>query len=218
MATLNPGRDSRQSRVANHYPGVSGTSSQDFSHLAKLLFQTSAEYAKNADGNCSIYTLAGIPILFSALHCLLIELNAGMWANSHFDKTTLVELAKSGNDVSVIAKCYPTFPDKLRQKLDLLIQVRHEILHPAHRPGPEEKNNTPEYLVSLREAGLLQSTGNDVDYIWLSQLQSHRLFRWAFNIVRDTVDTLLRLHDFHADMTAGILQSYSTDETIDASL
>lgn len=59
------------------HSGAWGTSSQDFIHLANLLFEKSAAYAKHVDGNCSIYTWAGIPMLFSALRCLLVELNEG---------------------------------------------------------------------------------------------------------------------------------------------
>lgn len=215
MATSNPGRESRRSRVADDHPGAWASSSQDFVRLATLLFETSAGYAKHFDGNCSIYTLAGIPILFSALRCLLIELNDGMITGSPPNKTNLAKLAESANDVHAIAECYPTFPVELREKLELLFQLRHEIAHPAHRPGPE-KNNTPEYFDPLRKAGLLQSTGKDIDCVWLGQLQSHRLFRWAFDIVRNTVDALLCLHNVPSDVVAGILQSYSRYETIDS--
>lgn len=217
MGTSNPGRKSRRSRVADDHSGAWASSSQDFVRLATLLFKTSAEYAKHADGNCSIYTLAGIPILFSALSCLLIELNAGMLTSSRPNETNLAKLAESVNDVHAIAECYPRFPAEIREKLKLLLHVRHEIVHPAHRSGCE-KNNTPEYLDPLRKAGLLQSTGEDIDYIWLGQLQSHRLFRWAFDIVRSTVDALLRLHNVPSDVVAGILQAYSRYQTIDADL
>jgi hypothetical protein len=217
MGTPNPGRKSRRSRVADDHSGAWASSSQDFVRLATLLFKTSAEYAKHVDGNCSIYTLAGIPILFSALRCLLIELNDGMLTDSPPNKTNLAKLAESANDVCAIAECYPTFPPELRGKLELLIHVRHEIIHPAHRPAAE-KNNTPGYLVPLRKAGLLQSTGKDIDYVWLSQLQSHGLFQWAFDIVRNTIDALLRLHKVPSDVAAGILQAYSRYQTIDADL
>lgn len=217
MYTPKPSRESRYSRVADDHSGAWGSSSQDFVRLATLLFKTSAEYAKHVDGNCSIYTLAGIPILFSALRCLLIELNAGMLTGSRPNETNLAKLAESANDVHAIAECYPRFPIEIREKLELLLHVRHEIVHPAHRPG-SEKNNTPEYLDPLRKADLLQRTGKDIDCIWLGQLQSHRLFRWAFDIVRSTVEALLRLHDVRSDVVAEILQAYSRYQTIDADL
>ena len=66
--------------MRENHSGSWGTSSQDFIYLAKLLYGHSAEYAKRcSDGNCSAYTPAGIPILFSALRCLLIELNADIF-------------------------------------------------------------------------------------------------------------------------------------------
>lgn len=91
-------------------------------------------------------------------------------------------LASADNDIQVILTHYPV-PHELRQRLELLIEVRHEIIQPAHQPGPEP-NNTPAYLESLRKAGLLQSTGTDTDYVWLDQLKSHSVFRWAEGIVQ----------------------------------
>ena len=215
MNTTNLGRESRRSRVTEDNSGAWGSSSQDFVRLASLLFERSAIYAKNAGGNCSIYTLAGIPMLFSALRCLLIELHSGMLNATRCDAAVLTKFAESANDVRVIIECYPTLPVDLRENLQLLLDVRHEIVHPAHRPGPE-KDNTPTYLSSLRKAGLLQSTDVEIDYIWLSQLQSHRLFRWAFDTIRGTVDVLLRAHNVPSFVTDGILASYSRYETVDA--
>lgn len=217
MATSNPGRKSRRSRVAEDHSGAWGSSSQDFVRLATLLFEKSATYARHVDGNCSVYTWAGIPMLFSALRCLLIELNSGMLTASQPNAAILDKLAESPNDVCVIVECYPTFPPELREKLELLLDVRHEIIHPAHRPGPE-KTNTPGYLVSLRTAGVLQSTGNEIDYTWLSQLQSHRLFQWAFDVMRNTADALLRIHNVPSYELIGILRSYSKYESVDVDL
>jgi hypothetical protein len=41
---------------------------------------------------------------------------------------------------------------------------------------------------------LLQSTGKVVDYVWIAQLRSHALFRWAFGTIGDLVAFLLRAH------------------------
>lgn len=51
--------------------------------------------------------------------------------------------ASADNDIQVILTHYPV-PHELRQRLELLIEVRHEIIQPAHQPGPEP-NNTLAY-------------------------------------------------------------------------
>ena len=216
MGKPDPGFESRRSRIIENHTGAWGSSSQDFVHLATMLYGESAKYAKNSDGNCSIYTLAGIPMLFSALRCLLIELNSGMFA-TNCNETNLINLADAKNDASGIEQCYPEFPLELRKQLKLLLDVRHEIVHPAHRPGLE-RNNTPTYLAQLRDSGLLQSTGNETDYIWLNQIQSHNLFRWAFGILKNTVEQLLRIHNVPAYAANGLIETYSKHETIDADL
>ncbi|MDB5531749.1 MAG: hypothetical protein JWO28_64 [Hyphomicrobiales bacterium] len=207
------GLESRRSRLRGNYSGASGSSSQDFVYLPELLFQRSLEYAKKTDGNSSMYALAGIPILFSALRCLLIELNGLLSAPSPRTEQVLVALANGANDVQTILKHY-SVPVELQERLELLLEVRHKILHPAHRPGPE-KHNTPSYLFTLRTAGLLQSTGRDVDYIWISQLQSHKLFRWAFETVRSTVDLLLNSHAVASIIADGFRDSYSRFEGLE---
>jgi hypothetical protein len=185
--------------------GVWGISSQEFVRLANLLYDHSAAYAKRSGGNRSIYPLAGIPMLLSALRCLLIELNADIALTGRANQDLLDELAERG-ELQVIFKHYSISPD-LRHRLELLVQVRHEILHPAHRPSGEP-GNTPAYLRDLRDANLLESTGTDADYIWLEQLKSHRLFRWAFETVALTVDVLLGYHNAIGFMGDGIRESW----------
>lgn len=214
MAIAGEGRGSRISRVREDRSGPWGTSSQDFVHLAKLLYKHSAEYAERFDGNCSVYTPAGIPILFSALRCLLIELNADIFLTGRGNTRVLEELASSSNDVTVILNHYRILPE-LQDQLKLLVQVRHEILHPAHRPSGDV-GNTPAYLEPLRRANLLQSTGGNSDYIWLEQLKSHRLFRWGFETVKQTVTILVEVHQLHPSTAAGLIASYSNYEPSDA--
>lgn len=96
-----------------------------------------------------------------------------------------------------------------------LVQVRNEIAHPAHLPGGDE-SNTPAYLEPLQAAGLLQSTGSVADYTWISQLQSHRLFRWAFATVRHTVEVLLASHSLDGLSADGLAYSYAAYERIDS--
>jgi hypothetical protein len=73
------GTKDRKERILNPKSGVSGSSSQDLVRLAFVLLCHSKEYAKQYDGNASIYTIAGVPVLFSALRALLIEVNTGMF-------------------------------------------------------------------------------------------------------------------------------------------
>jgi len=200
------GRKSRRSRVTENAGGAWGSSSQDFLLLAKLLFRASADYAKNIDGNCSIYALAGIPVLFSTLRCLLLELNAGMYGTPVSAPNVLDNLATS-NDVTFLSKYY-SLPPALKHKLSLLWEIRNEIVHPAHRPG-RDRHNTPAHLASLRQHALLQSTGVDNDYIWISQLQSHKLFAWAFQTLRETVEVLLRHHNVPSFVANNLQASYS---------
>ena len=74
----------------------------------------------------------------------------------------------------------------------------------------------PAYLQPLRDGRLLQSTGHESDYLWIAQLQSHRLFTWAFETVRETVDVLLVNHGVTGFAADGIRASYSEYETLDA--
>src|SRR5574341_74851 len=207
MPAPDEGRTSRESRVRETRGGVWGSSSQDFVHLAEVLYRLSAEYARRLDGNCSVYALAGIPMLLSALRCLLIELNSDLWLTGRANQALLADLATSSSDIRVILTHYTILPE-LRERLELLVQVRHEILHPAHRPSGDT-GNTPAYLQPLREASLLQSTGEKADYIWLEQLKSHRLFRWAFQTVRETVAILVEAHQLPVFAAAGLIASYS---------
>ena len=200
-------RESRQSRVSGDMGGAWGSSSQDFLRLANVLFEKSAAYAKGVDGNCSVYTLAGIPMLLSALRCLLIELNAGMYSGSRSNTDVLADLASTSNDIKFVLEHYAVSAE-LKEQLQILFEVRNEIIHPAHRPAAE-RNNTPTYLSSLQQVGLLQSTGADTDYIWISQLQSHKLFTWAFTTISSTVDILLRAHQVPEFIANGLRESYS---------
>lgn len=208
-----PGRESRTGRVRASQGGSWASSSQDFARLAGLLYKLSSDYAAAHDGNVSIYALAGFPPLFSALRCLLIELNGGMYGELP-RQAVLEALARAPNDVTVILAHY-SVPEGLKNQLSLLLQVRNEIVHPAHLPGGDE-SNTPAYLEPLRAAGLLQSTGAAADYTWIAQLQSHRLFRWAFVTIRQTVKLLLMSHSLSELSANGLAYSYTAYERIDA--
>lgn len=206
MTNRHEGRTSRESRVRESKGGCWGSSSQDFVHLADLLYRHSLDYARSSGGNCSIYTLAGIPMLLSGLRCLVIELCADVALTGEQNRALLKELAATSSELRVILNHYSLSPE-LRERLELLVQVRHEILHPAHRPGGD-RGNAPRCLLALRDTNLLESTGGDTDYIWLDQLKSHRLFEWAFETVARTVDLLLDHHQLAGVVADGIRQSW----------
>jgi len=201
-----PGRESRGDRTTTLHGGAWGSSSQDFLRLATTIFHLSARYAEETDGNCSLCTLAGIPMLFSAMRCLLIELNAGLYGTAS-NQDVLKELQGRNFDSVVVVRSY-RLPSVLRKRLHLLTQVRHEIIHPAHRPG-RDRNNTPAYLKTLRRQSLLQSTERASDYIWIEQLKSHRLFRWGFETMALTARAVLAHHTISDLALEGLTVSWS---------
>ena len=124
------GRADRANRLRNFLSGPCASSSQDYVRLTNLLFEQSASYASATDGNCSVYALAGVPILFSALRALLIECNYGMYGAGR-NEERLEVLSKSANEILFLAKNYK-IPITLQQRLEILYEVRNEIIHPTH--------------------------------------------------------------------------------------
>lgn len=212
------GRKDREARLVDPKSGSWASSSQDFARLANLLYEHSVNYARQTDGNCSIYTLAGIPILFSALRCFLIEMNAPLLHSSEAaaDPMRMKALASTSNEVCFLLKQY-RLPVELKKKMELLLEVRHEIIHPAHLPSGE-KHNTPAYLETLRKEGILQSTGRESDYVFVEQLQSLRLFRWAFETIREVVELVLTSHHGNKSVLQPMLDSYSRYKEFDKHL
>ena len=201
------GRADRANRLRNFLSGPCASSSQDYVRLTNLLFEQSASYASATDGNCSVYALAGVPILFSALRALLIECNYGMYGAGR-NEERLEVLSKSANEILFLAKNYK-IPITLQQRLEILYEVRNEIIHPTHTPAGTS-HGTPEYLVSLRVKGLLQSTNDEQsDYTWISQLQSHTLFGYAFAALEDVASIVLSEHHASDESRCLHLASYS---------
>ncbi len=139
------------------------------------------------------------------MRCLLIELNAGLYSAT-INKAALEQLQGRAIDTVSIVRLY-RMPTMIRRRLHLLTQVRHELIHPAHRPGGE-RSNTPAYLTTLRKQRLLQSTGKLSDYIWIEQLQSHKLFRWAFETMALTVEVLVNSHTVTGFAAAALRESW----------
>src|SRR5206468_5175226 len=141
---------------------------------------------------CSPYALSGLPILLSALRAMLIEANSGMHGLGQ-NGNALKELGATANEGLLLAKKYG-LSEEQSSRLSLLYEVRNEIVHPAHMPAGTP-HGTPVGMLRLRELGLLQSTSNDNgDYTWISQVQSHRLFRWAFSVIEEVATIILKEH------------------------
>ncbi len=211
MSIAKDGLTSRRGRLTEEHSGAWASSSQQFVDLATELYKQSADHAKQIDGNCAPYALAGIPMLLSAVRCFLIELYSGVFTGE-LNPAALSSLAEGSTDI-VALRNEGVAPDLL-EEFELLVQIRHEILHPAHRPGPEP-DGTPRYLGKLKQAGLLQSTGRESDFVWISQLQSHRLFGWAFTTVYGVVDHIIAGHQFHSFAADGLRHSYALHATHD---
>jgi len=188
-------RKDREERLVARRPGAWATSSQDYLRLATDLFEFSAKYAERFDHNCSPYPLAGVPLLVSTLRLLLIEANAGILGLGK-DLDTLKQLSQAPNEVSIVRVKYLADAPSTADDFALLQEVRNEIVHPSPMPAGSP-HNTPRTMLALRDRGLLQSTGKaDADFVWIEQLQSHRVFRWAF-ITTEAIAK--RVIDHHVD-------------------
>ncbi len=196
------GRADRESRLTENRSGAWGSSSADFMRVARLLFNHSKVYASTIDGNSSPYTLCAIPMLLSSLRCLVVE-HASYPPADVVTLKILMEL----NDFAKILDRYH-IDDPLKSEAALLQELRHEITHPAHRPTGTA-DNWPDYLRVLKDRGLTQSTWRvDSDYIFFSQLQSHRLFAWSWRVVRDLAETILRSDPRKSSVLIGFLDNY----------
>lgn len=183
------GTRDRKDRILDPKNGVFGTSSRDLVWLSFVLMGHSKEYAQRFDGNVSIYAVAGIPVLFSALRALLIEANNGIFGIGA--KERLNDLVAM-NEIKFLEAYYPLRGD-LKESFRLAYEVRNEIAHPSHLPAGTE-TGTPEYLSELRNQNLLQSG------IWMSQLQSHKLYFWVSEKFEKIAE--LVIHEHHSDQEA----------------
>jgi hypothetical protein len=201
------GRTDRKARLTEARAGWCATASQDYLSLAVNLYSLSSAYAKKRDGNASIYPLAGIPLLVSTIRALLIEANSGMCGNRS-DPKSMARLAKDPNEIGLISEKYQSGNPNVAIDIALLYEVRNEIVHPAHTPSGTT-HNTPTNMLPLRDRRLLRSAGkDDGDYGWIAQLQSHRLFRWAFFTVERVAEAVLSTHYSMQDDCALHLGSY----------
>jgi hypothetical protein len=125
-----------------------------------------------------------LPILLSCLRILALEIenHKENLSKEGYESSLLEILGEArGNDIIQILKYYGA-PDELKTKREYLIEIRHEILHPA--PFPEQGDPLPDYLKILETEGLLwkppspEFACNLYDYF-----RSHQLFEWWFNLL-----------------------------------
>jgi hypothetical protein len=211
---MKPGRSSRGQRLTSYMQGAWGTHSQDYMRLAPILFQASAGYAKrDKEQNVSPYPIAGVPLLLSALRAVLIECNSGVF-DMNEDKLVMQRFASEPNELGILRDRYQVTGD-LYDQLELMYEVRNEIVHPALRPAGTT-DMTPHYLRPLKERGVLETSGDPSgDYPWFHQLQSHRLFRYAFELLEQIVQIVLPQHCPSPEMCSGYLATYSAFRAYD---
>jgi hypothetical protein len=209
---MNSGREDRKQRLINPRSGAWASSSQDYIRLATLIFEQSATYAKSIDNNCSLYSLAGVPVLFSAFRAVLVEANSGLFGRV-IRRDLLSELAAAPNELNFFKKYYIPTQD-LAVQLAIMYEVRNEMVHPSHMPAGTS-HGTPSYLLALRDQGILQTTNRaDGDYNWIAQLQSHRLFTHAFATIESVAEIVLSKHHSTEDTAAMHVASYARYRSI----
>jgi len=176
----------------------------DFVVLVRTLYKLSKESAAATDGNCSRFAYCGIPMLLSAIRCLVIEYESFRELKSDI----LEKMTGTGDLLSVLD--HYNVPEPLRTEVHELIEIRNEIIHPAHLPSGTP-DNWPNYLRGIKERGLLQSSGNpSADYILLDQIASHRLFTWACRVTRDLAKIIIESSSEKAESFRGFVDSYET--------
>lgn len=193
------GTTDRRERLSAKRSGVSATSSQDYLHLAHLLFRHSEAYAVQCvGGNCSRYTWAGLPILLAALQALVVEYEFILHPHPTTkppDIATPEFIARYG----ISGELLEDFKD--------LVELRNEIIHPAHA-ATGTTDNWPLYLARVKAKGILESTGEEHDFVLLSQIASHRLFVWAVGIVRLLYEKVIISDPERMPLFAGYLASF----------
>lgn len=198
------GRQSRNDRLTKPQSGAWASSSVDFVVLVRHLRKHSSEFAAANGGNCSPYALCAIPMLLSALRCLMIECEAQARPGQ-----SSLEAFTRPNDLMAMLECYGV-PASLLDEAKWLNEVRNEILHPAHLPSGTE-DNWPAYLRGLKATGVLQSTGNPgADFDLIAQLSSHRLLAWSCRVARDLAEIVIRFHAERLPLVSNFLDTWNS--------
>ena len=177
------GREDRSGRLLEHRTGVAASQSGKFVDLVeRMLVLARMEAASKKNKNFSIWTLAAIPLLFSALRCLSIEYERFFHKPREEIKNIMKMLTGNGPDLVQLMDEVYFIENPLRQDILDLYEIRNEIIHSSTTPTGT-KDNWPDYLRRIKEKGLLETTGEkNSDYDMLSQCCSLRLLEWACRI------------------------------------
>jgi hypothetical protein len=170
------GRQERKARYKGNRSGSSATHSQDYLLLVSRLYRSSEiEAAKTPGENWSYYVFAGMPMLLAALQALVVEYEYLIFSPKRREPPD-VNGQEFINDYRISGELLDDLKD--------LIELRNEIIHPAHAVCGAA-DNWPSYLSSVKQRGILNSTGDpSADYSMLGQMASHRLFHWAVGVTR----------------------------------
>jgi hypothetical protein len=172
--------------------------------VAAKIFRLSKDESSSRKGkNTSRFVYAGIPLLLAAVHSFAIEyesiLNVGPIPPG-LSSEPLEKLMRERYGVSGI----------LLQDVRDLVEVRNEIIHPVPLP-PGTKDNWPEYLRRVKKMGLLNTTGDpNSDYIMLSQIGSHRLFRWAVEVTKGLYAAIVNSNPAKAPLSQLFIHQFAT--------
>jgi len=98
---------------------------------------------------------------------------------------------------------------QLLEDLNDLIELRNEIIHPAHVPTGTP-DNWPVYLTRVKTLGLLKTTGGSADYALLEQIASHRLFEWGIGVVQSLYRSVIMSDPRRAPMFIGFYDTFDS--------
>ena len=206
------GKEERIARLSNPNPGPSGTFSSDLLLTAHLMLQASLEDRKgNANpplnNHMSKHVVGSIVLLISGFESWLNEALAHL-ANNYdsllrlrgkdallkkyqglcgWDGTGHFPLA----NIETVAQMRSISFEQIIKDLALVIEVRHEIVHPMPL-STGTPWNIPENFLPLHRAGILISKGHpDDDYLFIDKLRSYALAYWCWEVVQSCVSLLV---------------------------
>jgi|SRR5579864_4242242 len=182
----NKAKTERSERLTQRKSGGWATMSQNLLFVVSKLYSLSAEEAAIAqDQKHSRYIYAGLPLLLSAIYSFIVEYE-GMLNPQPLSADLLAK-----NGLAVLLEHRYGISGSLLEEFKDLTEIRNEIIHPIPLPVGTA-DNWPDYLRRVKQQGLLCSTGDpNADYLMLSQMASHTLFKWAVGITERVYDAIL---------------------------
>lgn len=205
------GRKDRVDRLVNPKSGSWGSFSADLLLTAKLLLAGSLEDRKDnvdppASNHMSKHVVGSTVLLIAGFESWLNETLAHL---SIYDpdlptlgKDSLLEKYKklcawdgagriSLTDVVTLAQAQGLDFNQPTRNLELVIEVRNEIVHPMPFPSGTQWN-LPNNLLPLHEMDLLISTGQpNSDYTFSDKMRSYALGYWCWEVIETCVHLLV---------------------------